>query len=386
MGWRRSVPAGATTAGRRRQAPARLTPVPAGNTRRRPRRSAPSARGWSAAARRTPGRGGPGGGPGGGGAARPAGGATAGTCRADRRSRPGPASARSSSRRRGPRRRHAAGRSPAEAEAMRLPPASGRRARLRRLRIGSSDPMGHAAGDRGSGRDPVGRGEATCWWHRSAQGNLNAERSSLSRRPDLCYVLSSQLMKAIGTPVAWPACRHTNPGINIWCERCRRPLDWNPATRVTRGRVDLPRRRRAFTLPRLTMPAVSGPRVRLPALTVPRPRMPHVPRIALVVAAILAVLLIVPVAYLLLPAGRAAVVQQPAASRLPSTNGTPAVDTPQAAAIPGVEAKTHLRYHAGTCDASTPCLTVVGETMGKDAAAVVFSTASSAARGCVGSV
>jgi len=181
-------------------------------------------------------------------------------------------------------------------------------------------------------------------------------------------------VKAIGTPVACPACRHPNPGINIWCERCRTPLDWNPPTRVTPGRVGLPRRRRAFTLPRLTMPAVPSPRVRLPALTVPRPRMPHVPRIALVVAVILAVLLIVPLAYLLLPAGRAAVDQQTAASHLPSTNGTTAVDTPQAAAIPGVEAKTHLRYHAGTCDASTPCLTVVSETMGKDAAAVVFST------------
>src|SRR5207247_9317524 len=137
---------------------------------------------------------------------------------------------------------------------------------------------------------------------------------------------------------------------------------------------------------RLPLPALPSPPVRLPAVTVPRPRMPQVPRIALVVAAILAVLLIVPLAYLLLPAGRAAVDQQTAARHLPLTNGTTAVDTPQAAAIPGVEAKTHLRYHAGTCDASTPCLTVVSDTMGKDAAAVVFSTASSAARECVGYV
>ena len=111
--------------------------------------------------------------------------------------------------------------------------------------------------------------------------------------------------------------------------------------------------------------------------------MPHLPRIALVVAAILAILLIVPLAYVLLPAGRAAVAQQTEASHLPSTNGTTTGDTPQAAAIPGVEAKTHLRYHAGTCAASTPCLTVASETVGKDAAAVVFSTASSAARQCV---
>ena len=197
----------------------------------------------------------------------------------------------------------------------------------------------------------------------------------------MCYVLSK--VKAIGTPVACPVCRYPNPGINIWCERCRRPLDWNPSTRVTPARVELPPRRRAFALPRLTMPAVAWPLVRLPVLTVPRPRMPQVPRIALVVAAILAVLLIVPVAYVLLPAGRSAVDQQTVATHLPSTSGTTAVDTPQAAAIPGVEAKTHLRYHAGTCAASTPCLTVASETVGKDAAAVVFSTASSAARQCV---
>ncbi len=208
----------------------------------------------------------------------------------------------------------------------------------------------------------------------------------MSRWPELCYELSSQLMKAIGTPVACPACHHPNPGINIWCERCRRPLDWNPATRVTSDGVGLSRRRRAFALPRLTMPAVVWPRVRLPVLTVPRPRIPHVPRIALVVAAILAVLLIVPLAYVLLPAGRAAVDRQAAQSHLPSTNGTTTGDSAQAAAIPGVEAKTHLRYHAGRCEASTPCLTFASETMGKDAAAVLFSTASSAARQCAGYV
>jgi len=111
-----------------------------------------------------------------------------------------------------------------------------------------------------------------------------------------------------------------------------------------------------------------------------------VPRIVLVVAAILAVLLIVPLAYVLLPAGRAAVDRQTAAGGLPSTNGPTAGETARAAAIPGVEAKTHLHYRSGTCAANTPCLTVASETMGKDAAAVVFSTASSAARQCVGYV
>src|SRR5205814_3734174 len=153
--------------------------------------------------------------------------------------------------------------------------------------------------------------------------NLTAERSSLSRWPELCYVLSK--VKAIGTPVACPACRHPNPGINIWCERCRRPLDWNPATSVTPARVDLPRRRSALTLPRLTIPAGAWPRVRLPGLTVPRPSMPQVPRIALVVAAILAVLLVVPVGYVLLRVVRAVVGQWVAACRLPATKGTTGV-------------------------------------------------------------
>jgi hypothetical protein len=114
--------------------------------------------------------------------------------------------------------------------------------------------------------------------------------------------------------------------------------------------------------------------------------MPRVPRIVLVVAAILAVLLIVPVAYMLLPAGRAAVNPQPAASHLPSTSGPTAGDTAQGAAITGVEAKTHLLYQSGKCATNQPCLTVASQTLGKDAAAVVFSTATSAARECVGYV
>jgi hypothetical protein len=135
--------------------------------------------------------------------------------------------------------------------------------------------------------------------------------------------------------------------------------------------VYLAQRTRTFTLPKLSLP---------------RPRVPHVPRIALIVAAILAVLLVVPLAYVLLPAGRAAVERQSAASHLGLTNGATAGETAQAAAIQGVEAKTHLPYQTGTCDTNVPCLTVASETMGKDAAAVVFSTASSAGRQCVGYV
>lgn len=110
------------------------------------------------------------------------------------------------------------------------------------------------------------------------------------------------------------------------------------------------------------------------------------PRIALVVAAILLVLLIVPLVYVVLPAGRAAVDRHSAEMQLALTNGTTAGETAQAAAIPGVEAKTNLRYQTGKCATNSPCLSVASETIGKDAAAVVFSTASSAGRQCVGYV
>ena len=124
----------------------------------------------------------------------------------------------------------------------------------------------------------------------------------------------------------------------------------------------------------------------MPAFTVPRPRVPRVPRIVLVVATILALLLIVPLAYVLLPAGRAALDRQSTAGQLPSTNAAIG-DTPRAAAIPGVEAKTHLTYNStGQCATDAPCLTVASETVGKDAAAVVFSTAAVAGRQCVGYV
>ena len=145
----------------------------------------------------------------------------------------------------------------------------------------------------------------------------------------------------------------------------------------------------AIAWPKLTMPRFATPRFAMPRLRgprMPRLRAPRVPRIVLVVAAILAVLLMVPLAYILLPAGRAAVNPQRAASHLPSTSGPTAGETAQAAAIPGVEAKTHLPYGSGTCATDAPCLTVASETVGTDAAAVVFSTASSAARECVGYV
>jgi hypothetical protein len=209
--------------------------------------------------------------------------------------------------------------------------------------------------------------------------------------------LGSKPPNAKGTPVVCPSCRHPNLGIDIWCERCRWPLDWNgqklaeglPPERPARTGQPPKLRIPAGVWPKLTMPRFTLPRLpapRMPRLRTPRLRTPRVPRLVLAVLAILAVLLIVPLAYVLLPAGRAALAHQTATSHLPSTNGASAADTAQAAAIGGVQSKTHVTYRTGKCAANTPCLSLVSETTGKDAAAVVFSTAGSAARQCVGYV
>ena len=139
------------------------------------------------------------------------------------------------------------------------------------------------------------------------------------------------------------------------------------------------------------MPAIAWPRLTMPNFTVPRVHMPRVkipraPRIAWLVAAILLVLLSVPLAYALLPGARAMLPQRTATVPLPATPGAAAGETPQAAAIPGVEAKTGLHYHTGKCATDAACLTLAGQTVGQDAAAEVFSTAEAAGRQCVGYV
>ncbi len=122
------------------------------------------------------------------------------------------------------------------------------------------------------------------------------------------------------------------------------------------------------------MPAVAWPQLSVPRLTVPRPSMPRVsvPRVAgtvFVVASVLVILVIVATRQ----------------STLPST-GASVGQTALSAAIPGVEAKTGLPYQTGKCATKAPCLTVASQTLGQDAAAVVFSTAAVAGRQCVGYV
>jgi hypothetical protein len=216
--------------------------------------------------------------------------------------------------------------------------------------------------------------------------------------------------KAMGTPVPCPACRYPNLRIDIWCERCGAPLEASPAEKAVaaaattllpdpppEGEGRTPRRvhkRPAFTLPRVTMPAIprliipaiAMPRVRMPRFAVPQVRLPRASRIVWVVIGVLAILLIAPLARVLLPSIRPGAAR-PSSGSLPATNGGPAIsNSAEAVAIAGVTAKTGLRYAAGKCVTSAPCLTVAGQTLGQDAVAVVFSTASAGGRQCVGYV
>jgi hypothetical protein len=106
----------------------------------------------------------------------------------------------------------------------------------------------------------------------------------------------------------------------------------------------------------------------------------------LVVAAVLAILLIAPLAYVLLPAIRPVAVRQASQSQPPATNTvSPSANSAQAVAIAGVKAKTGLAF-ADKCATDAACLTVASQTVGQDATAVLFSTASSGGRQCVGYV
>lgn len=124
----------------------------------------------------------------------------------------------------------------------------------------------------------------------------------------------------------------------------------------------------------------------MPSIAAPRLRLSRVPRTAWVVALVLAVLLIVPLAYVLLPSARPVAGRQPAASHLPSTSGNQVkASTAESVAIAGVEAKTGLKYST-KCSSTAPCLSVIGQTAGQKAAAFLFSTAHSGGRQCAGYV
>jgi hypothetical protein len=98
---------------------------------------------------------------------------------------------------------------------------------------------------------------------------------------------------------------------------------------------------------------------------------------------VVALLLIVPLAYLLSGSGRPVATRRLAATKPPSTSGATAkADSAQAIAIAAVEAKTGLKY-SSSCSGSGACLSTTGQTIGQGAAAIVFSTARSGGRECV---
>lgn len=216
--------------------------------------------------------------------------------------------------------------------------------------------------------------------------------------------------KGIGTPVRCPSCRYPNLAIDIWCERCGTPLDWQRAQMTTEqplapepppapdqppyvAPILTPAGRRPFgvsSFPKVTLPSLTMPELQFPGWETLNARMrdslsrlgvPFIPRTVGIVAVVVAALLLVPLAYLLLPAGRSTALHQ-AATHLAVTSANPASVSPQSAAIAGVEAKTGLRY--GTkCGGGAPCLSITGQTIGVGAAALVFSTAASAGRECI---
>jgi hypothetical protein len=264
----------------------------------------------------------------------------------------------------------------------------------------------------------------------------------------------SPTSKSFGTPVRCPACRHPNLGIDIWCERCGTPLDWQrgaadgapeapgvplsapprplpalaamaptyaalpeivapeppdpPAAPAMTSRTFCPtcgaanaadgrycsrcgsamtpppaRRAPVFALPGLSLRL---PRLTLPSLSVGRPVLPRLPRTAWIVATIVAVLLIAPLAYVLFPNNHTVAAVRSGVSGASATGtATVASNSAEAAAIPGVEAKTGLRFSA-SCKPNVACLSLARQIAGQEAAAVVFSTAAPGGRQCAGYV
>ncbi len=109
--------------------------------------------------------------------------------------------------------------------------------------------------------------------------------------------------------------------------------------------------------------------------------------IAWVIGAVVALLLLAPLAFVLVAPARHPVTGRTAShSTLATTGPTSGERTVLAAAIPGVEAKTGLKYSDSACPSGTPCLRLVNQVSGLNAGAVEFSTASGAGRQCVGYV
>lgn len=110
--------------------------------------------------------------------------------------------------------------------------------------------------------------------------------------------------------------------------------------------------------------------------------------LAWAIAAVVLVLLIAPLAYVLSPSARHPSATRTTARPALTKTGPPATGqaTAAAAAIPGVEAMTGLKYSSGACPSNSPCLHLLGQTTGLNAAAIQFSTAGTGGRQCAGYV
>jgi hypothetical protein len=122
-------------------------------------------------------------------------------------------------------------------------------------------------------------------------------------------------------------------------------------------------------------------------MNLPRVSVPSIGRTGwLVVGVLLVLLLLVPLAFSALSSARPVASRNPAAKHSPSPAASqPAPGTPQSVAIAGVEAKTGLKY-SSNCGSNSACLSITGQTVGQSAAAILFSTAKTGGRECVGYV
>ena len=199
---------------------------------------------------------------------------------------------------------------------------------------------------------------------------------------------------AAGSQFCW-SCGARNLGNASFCSRCGAALGTRPSPQPTAA-VRRPRRRRRWALSELSLPTIELPTIELPRLSFPRWTMPSfaatrqrlraIPRIAWIVAIALAVLLIVPLAYVLLPSGRTLGERQLTTSHSPTTAASGVKPgSPEAVAIAGVEAKTGLKY-SSKCSGTVACLSLIGQTRGQNAAAYLFSTAHTGGRECAGYV
>jgi hypothetical protein len=143
----------------------------------------------------------------------------------------------------------------------------------------------------------------------------------------------------------------------------------------------------------LSLPEWKAPRLNAPNVSLPRLARPQLTGLTWIVAAVILVLVIVPLAYIVFPPHKTV-----ASRRLTPTvttthqqvkataSATPLpAGSPQAVAAAAVSAKTGLKY-SNACSGTAGCLSITGQTIGQNAAAVVFSTAKTGGQECVGYV